>query len=233
MPDQLAAFFGARRNEILMLDPNLVPCSREGDAPSAQTLPDVAKACVKRGEEEFLFTFVDLFSGIGGFRLALDRLGGLCLGSCELDKQARQTYELNFHGKSNPEGYNNGKPPGVLSWHPETGEFFHNDIPRLSLGAYRGKIDILTGGFPCQSFSTLGTRRGVDDPKTGHLFFHLRRVIGECLPRFFILENVKGLLSIDDGQLIAEIVHLLQVLGYDVSFQTIDAGILLPQRRER
>ena len=67
-------------------------------------------------------------------------------------------------------------------------------------------LDVLTGGFPCQSFTTLGSRKGVDDERTGHLFFHLRRVIGECLPRFFILENVKGLLSMDDGKLIAEMV---------------------------
>ena len=195
----------------MLFDPNLAVRERKGEeegGPTLTSLPAIAQTRVARAERAFLFTFVDLFSGIGGFRLALDKLGGLCLGACELDKQARQTYELNFHGTWHPEGYNNGAKPGVMSWDATTGEFFHSDITRLSLRDYRGTVDVLTGGFPCQSFTTLGSRKGVDDERTGHLFFHLRRVIGECLPRFFILENVKGLLSMDDGKLIAEMVPL-------------------------
>ncbi|CAD7933849.1 unnamed protein product, partial [Amoebophrya sp. A25] len=72
--------------------------------------------------------------------------------------------------------------------------------------------------------------QGVDDERTGHLFFHLKRVISECRPRFFILENVKGLLSIDEGSLIQDIKRLLEALDYEVSYEVVDAAMLLPQR---
>ncbi|CAD7946446.1 unnamed protein product [Amoebophrya sp. A120] len=223
------------------------------------------------------FTFIDLFAGIGGFRLALEALGGVCLGACELDKFARQTYEKNFHPNLKHNfgaGWSYRQPVGVPIRLDECDEFFINDVTRLafdSTGVVRdcgeeassrdenkassemnfysasssqheqhhlpsatAKVDLLTGGFPCQSFSTLGKQTGVHDPERGGLFFHLVRILRELKPRFFLFENVRGLLTLEEGKPFEKMVQMLECNGlYEVEYEIVDAGDFLPQRRER
>jgi DNA (cytosine-5)-methyltransferase 1 len=159
--------------------------------------------------------FLDLFAGIGGFRLALEQAGHKCIGFCEIDKFARQTYKANFDTE------------GEVEWH---------DITKVTDGQareLRGKVDIITGGFPCQAFSVAGERRGFEDTR-GTLFFEIARIAKQIEPRFLLLENVKGLLSHDKGRTFAIILSTLDELGYDVEWQVLnskDFGV--PQNRER
>ena len=159
--------------------------------------------------------FIDLFAGIGGFRLGLERAGHKCIGFCEIDEFARQTYKANFNTE------------GEVEWH---------DITKVTDGQareLRGKVDIITGGFPCQAFSVAGERRGFEDTR-GTLFFEIARIAKQIKPRFLLLENVKGLLSHDKGRTFAIILSTLDELGYDVEWQVLnskDFGV--PQNRER
>jgi DNA (cytosine-5)-methyltransferase 1 len=118
-----------------------------------------------------IFTFIDLFAGIGGFRIAFENLGGKCVFSSEIDKYSRQTYQANF----------NDIPEGDITLIPTS------QIP---------DHDILTAGFPCQAFSIAGRREGFEDSR-GTLFFEIARIIKEKKPKAFFLENVKGLVSHD------------------------------------
>jgi len=120
-------------------------------------------------------TFFDLFAGIGGFRLALERAGHTCVGFCEIDKFARQTYKANFNTE------------GEVEWHDIT-TVTDEDVRQL------GSVDIITGGFPCQAFSVAGKRGGFDDTR-GTLFFEIARIARILRPRYLLLENVKGLLN--------------------------------------
>ncbi len=163
------------------------------------------------------FRFIDLFAGIGGFRLALDRLGGRCVFSSDWDKFARQTYQANF----------GDEPAGDIRQVDE------RDIP---------EHDILTAGFPCQPFSisgvskkkSLGRPHGFADLTQGTLFFEVVRIINAHQPRAFILENVRNLRSHDGGRTFDVILQTLTTeLGYDVHYKMIDAKYLVPQHRER
>ena len=159
--------------------------------------------------------FLDLFAGIGGFRLALERAGHKCIGFCEIDKFARQTYKANFNTE------------GEVEWH---------DITKVTDGQareLRGKVDLITGGFPCQAFSVAGERRGFEDTR-GTLFFEIARIAKEIEPRYLLLENVKGLLSHDKGRTFGIILNTLDELGFDCEWQLLnskDFGV--PQNRER
>jgi DNA (cytosine-5)-methyltransferase 1 len=162
-------------------------------------------------------TFLDLFAGMGGFRLALEAAGFQCVGYVEIDRHARKTYEANFDIE---------------------GEWTGHDITKITdaeiraLGRER-KIDVITGGFPCQAFSIAGKRRGFGDAR-GNLFFDLCRFVCGIRPRFLILENVKGLLSHDAGRTFLSILRALDGLGYAVEWQVLnskDHGV--PQNRER
>ena len=188
------------------------------------------------------FTFVDLFAGIGGFRLALEELGGRCLLSCELDVEARQTYCRNFLGEECFPGWHHGNYVGAqyrhLNHRTRQEEWFINDVTRLEGRFLRGHVDILTGGFPCQSFSTLGRQDGTDCLATGGLFYHLRRAIFEIMPKAFLLENVEGLMKLDGGRLLQSFISELEgdeVSGqiYTVSHRIVDASAAVPQRRKR
>ena len=122
--------------------------------------------------------FLDVFAGIGGIHLALSSLGATCAGAVELDKEARATYRANHPGS-----------------YP-----MHADVRAVEAGMF-GKVDIVCGGFPCQSFSIAGARAGFDDPDKGALFFDLARLIGALSPpSVAILENVAGLISHDGGK---------------------------------
>lgn len=155
--------------------------------------------------------FIDLFSGIGGFRLALEELGAECVLTCEIDKAARQTYAANFSTEGHP---------------------FPGDITRLSAGDVPDH-DILVGGFPCQAFSTAGLRKGFAD-RRGKLFFEIARIVQEKLPALVILENVGNFLKLGNGKYARAAESVLAGLGYAVSHKTLKASDFgLPQNRER
>ena len=157
-----------------------------------------------------IFTFIDLFAGIGGFRIAFENLGGKCVFSSEIDKYSRQTYQANF----------NDIPEGDITLIPA------NQIP---------DHDILTAGFPCQAFSIAGRREGFEDSR-GTLFFEIARIIKEKKPKAFFLENVKGLVSHNKGKTISLI---LDILRNDLNYFVPEPQIInaknfgVPQNRER
>ena len=149
-----------------------------------------------------------LFSGIGGFDLAMRNLGHETVGACEIDRYARSVYAKNF--------------PGVPIWEDAT-KINPKELP---------DFEILCAGFPCQSFSIAGKRRGFDDTR-GSLFFEIARVAKEKQPPILLLENVKGLLSHDKGKTFHTIINTLDEVGYDVSWQIINSKYFVPQNRER
>lgn len=158
------------------------------------------------------FTFIDLFAGIGGFRLALQNLGGKCVFSSEWDAQAQKTYFLNF------------------------GEMPFGDITKESTKAFiPDDFDILCAGFPCQAFSLAGKRLGFEETR-GTLFFDVAEILRRKRPKAFFLENVKGLLIHDKGKTIQTI---LKVLRDDLDYYVPDPQIVnamnygVPQHRER
>lgn len=155
--------------------------------------------------------FLDVFGGIGGFHLALASHGAQCAGAIEIDRRARQTYRANHCG---------GYP-------------FPEDA-RLAKGKSFGAVDIVCGGFPCQSFSKAGHGTGLGDAAKGALFFELARLIGEIRPAVAILENVPALANHDNGATYQTIEDALTRLGYSLSSRVLDAGDFgLPQTRER
>jgi len=163
------------------------------------------------------FTFIDLFAGIGGMRLAFERAGGKCVFSSEWNKYAQQTYAENF-----------GKTPD-------------GDITKIKVADIPDH-DILAGGFPCQPFSIAGVSKkrslnrpdGFDDETQGTLFFDIVRILKQKRPKVFLLENVKNLASHDGGETFKIILRTLKRrLGYDIHFKIIDASPVVPQHRER
>lgn len=161
--------------------------------------------------------FIDLFSGIGGFRLGLEQAGHECVGHIEIDKFANQSYAA-IHN-------------------PREDEFFHDDITTIGEDELqdlkqRG-IDIITGGFPCQAFSIAGHRKGFDDTR-GTLFFDIARLAKEIQPKYLLLENVKGLLNLDKGNAFEVILRTLDEIGYDAEWQVLNSKHFgVPQNRER
>ncbi len=158
---------------------------------------------------------LDLFAGIGGFRLGFERAGFQCAGFCEWDRFARKTYKANFNTKKETE--------------------FH-DVTRVADEQWRqlrGKVDIITGGFPCQAFSVAGKRRGFEDTR-GTLFFEILRAARAIMPRYLVLENVRGLLSHGGGDTFQTILLALSELGYFVEWQILNSkNFGVPQNRER
>lgn len=158
------------------------------------------------------FKFIDLFAGIGGFRLALQNLGGKCVFTSEWDKYSKKTYQANF------------------------GDVPFGDITLASTKSYiPDDFDILCAGFPCQAFSIAGRRGGFEDTR-GTLFFDVAEIIKSKRPKAVFLENVKGLRSHDRGKTLATILNVLREdLGYYVPEPEIinakDYGV--PQNRER
>lgn len=162
------------------------------------------------------FTFIDLFAGIGGMRIAFSRQGGVCVFSSEWDKYAQKTYFDNF---------------GVLP---------QGDITKIA-GEDIPDHDILVAGFPCQPFSiagvskknSLGRATGFRDKTQGTLFFDVCRIISAKRPKAFLLENVKNLKSHDKGNTWRVIQESLDQLDYDIFPQIIDGQDFVPQHRER
>lgn len=157
------------------------------------------------------FTFIDLFAGIGGFRMALQENGGKCIFSSEWDAAAQRTYFANY---------------GDVPFGDITKEETKSFIPE--------KFDILCGGFPCQPFSYAGLCAGFEDQTRGTLFFEICQILKKHRPKMFFLENVKGLVSHKNGETLKVILSNLRELGYDVHWEvlsSLDFG--LPQKRER
>ncbi|MBR4311800.1 MAG: DNA cytosine methyltransferase [Bacteroidaceae bacterium] len=158
------------------------------------------------------FTFIDLFAGIGGFRMAMQNLGGKCVFSSEWDAQAQKTYLLNY-----------GEVPFGDITKEETKSFIPDNF------------DILCAGFPCQAFSLAGKRRGFEETR-GTLFFDVAEIIRRKRPKAFFLENVKGLMIHDKGKTFETI---LNVLRNDLDYYVPDPEIVnamnfgVPQHRER
>lgn len=154
-------------------------------------------------------TGIDLFCGIGGFRLAMQRCHIDCVFSSDIDKYARDTYAANF----------GDYPSGDIT------EISAEDIP---------SFDLLTAGFPCQPFSYAGLNLGFQDETRGTLFFDVCRIIRHHRPKMFLLENVKGIVSHDRGRTLKTIIEHLSQLGYHIHWKvlsSLDYG--LPQKRER
>lgn len=168
------------------------------------------------------FTFVDLFAGIGGFRIALEQLGGRCVYASEFDTSAQRTYGMNH---------------GVVPFGDITLQENKDRIPE--------GVDVLCAGFPCQPFSMAGLRRGFSDETKGTLFFDLRDIIEAKRPRIILLENVQGLLSIhnrdEEGNRLPEktIDTILHILRDELHYYVPDPKVLnarnfgVPQNRDR
>jgi DNA (cytosine-5)-methyltransferase 1 len=169
------------------------------------------------------FTFIELFAGIGGFRLGLEAIGGQCVFASEIDREAKKTYTNNF-GKSELYG--------------DITDFYANQLP---------PFDIVTGGFPCQPFSVRGEQQGLNDPN-GMMYLELTRVLTECKPKAFLFENVPSLVTMRGGkrnrrgepmaltvmgEVFGTMLKAFQDCGYDVSWDIVSARHWLPQHRER
>lgn len=158
--------------------------------------------------------FLDLFAGIGGFRLGMEAAGHECIGFCEIDKFARKSYK---------------------AIHDTKGELELHDITRVTDDTVRGigHVDIICGGFPCQAFSIAGKRKGFEDTR-GTLFFEIARFASILRPRLLFLENVKGLLNHNGGDTFETILSALDELGYDAEWQVLNSkNFGVPQNRER
>lgn len=157
------------------------------------------------------FTFIDLFAGIGGFRMAFQNLGGKCVFSSEWDEQAKKTYFANY-----------GEVP--------FGDITKESVKRL----IPNNFDVLCAGFPCQAFSLAGKRLGFEETR-GTLFFDVAEILKRYQPKAFFLENVKGLVIHDKGRTLRTILNTLDEVGYVVPDpQIINAMYFgVPQHRER
>ena len=156
-------------------------------------------------------TFFDIFSGIGGFRIGLERAGFKSIGYCDNYPQANMLYKAYFKNEE---------------------ELFFEDVTTINT-ADLPDFDILCAGFPCQSFSIAGKRRGFEDTR-GTMFFEVARILKDKKPKYFILENVKGLLNHDGGRTFQTILKILSDIGYKTQWQLLNSKFFgVPQNRER
>lgn len=178
---------------------------QSGNAVSPPVIEGIFKKLMSTNEE---FKFIDLFSGLGGFRIAMEDIGGKCVFSSEIDKYAVETYKDNF-----------GTVP-------------KGDITKID-GKEVPDHDILCAGFPCQPFSIAGKRLGFEDTR-GTLFFDVLRVIKAKKPKAFFLENVAGLKSHDNGNTLRVIEESLKMQNYYIDWKIINAkDVGIPQNRNR
>ena len=165
------------------------------------------------------FSYIDLFAGIGGFHIGLEKVGGACVYASEWDKHSASTYK---------------------SWYPNT-PVDSRDIRKVDIRMDIPKHDVLAGGFPCQPFSlagvskknSMGMKHGFDDLKQGNLFLQICKIIKIHQPKVVFLENVKNLVSHDGGLTWVTIQQKLNDLGYEIHWKIIDAKFWVPQHRER
>lgn len=154
------------------------------------------------------YTFIDLFAGLGGFRLSLESLGAHCVYSSEWDEPVRKVYEMNF----------GDKPHGDIT------KINEKDIP---------DHDILCAGFPCQAFSISGKQLGFEDSR-GTLFFDVARIVKEKKPKVVFMENVKNFASHDGGNTLNVVKTIMEEMGYTFYFKILNSvNFGIPQKRER
>lgn len=191
---------------------------------AGQTVQDCVSGAIKQFlnrqkrsvPEKADFTFIDLFAGIGGMRIAFEEAGGHCVYSNEWNKYCQETYFANF------------------------GEQPDGDITKVDAATIPDH-DILVAGFPCQPFSiagvskknSMGRSTGFEDKTQGTLFFDVCRIIKGKRPRAFMLENVKNLCSHDHGNTFKVILESLRELDYEVFYKILDGQVFVPQHRER
>lgn len=162
--------------------------------------------------KKYSFKFIDLFAGIGGFRLAMQNVGGKCVFTSEWEPSAKKTYRQNF---------------GEVPFGDITKERVKNFIPK--------EFDVLCAGFPCQAFSIAGHRKGFADTR-GTLFFDIEQIVEKHKPKVVFLENVKNLVSHDKGNTFKTIITILEKkLGYKVFTKVLNSmtHANIPQNRER
>lgn len=153
------------------------------------------------------FTFVDLFSGIGGFHIAATKNGGHCIQACDISLYAQKTYQLNFHIKP------------------------HDDIYTI---APVGNVDLVTFGSPCQPYSLAGMRRGLSDERGGKLFKQILKYLSASKAKCFIMENVPGMISSNQGKDLNFIKRSFEKLGYKLVLFTLNSrDFNIPQNRQR
>lgn len=177
---------------------------------------EILSSAVIQGPAEPTFTFIDLFAGIGGMRIAFQKAGGSCVFSSEYDKSAQSTY-LSNHGDL---------PLGDIK------KIDERDIPNH---------DILVAGFPCQPFShagvsartAIGKEHGFNCESQGNLFFDIMRIVHEKRPKVLFLENVKNIERHDEGRTFQVIKDSVEEAGYSFRYSIIDSSSLVPQRRVR
>ncbi|KJJ85797.1 DNA (cytosine-5-)-methyltransferase [Candidatus Omnitrophus magneticus] len=165
-----------------------------------------------------VFTFIDLFAGIGGIRLGFEKAGCQCVWTNEINQYATETYKVNFGDR----------------------DFVLNDIKKVDIVEIP-VFDILCGGFPCQPFSIAGVSKknslnmphGFEDETQGTLFYEIIRILREKRPAAFFLENVKNLKRHDNGRTFAIIKGALEDIGYSFYYKVINAKLVVPQNRER
>jgi DNA (cytosine-5)-methyltransferase 1 len=214
-----AAYGTSRAATLLDISPTTFRRWVRGESiPNERAVPILRQLLMDyRADEKADFKFIDLFCGIGGFRLAFEKAGGKCVFSSDWDKHSRQTYAANF------------------------GEEPYGDIHKIAVADIPSH-DILCAGFPCQPFSiagvskkiSLGRKHGFDDEKQGNLFFSIAEIIDYHQPSAFVLENVKNLCRHDKGRTFQIIYNTLtEALGYKVFWKVIDAKKVVPQHRER
>lgn len=156
-----------------------------------------------------VFTFIDLFAGIGGTRLGFESAGGACVFTSEWDPHAQKTYEANF------------------------GDVPHGDITQIKIEEIPD-FDVLLAGFPCQPFSSIGKRAGFLHKTQGTLFYDIARILEAKRPKAFLLENVQGLLTHNQGDTMSTILEVLSELNYDVQYKLLNAADFgVPQMRKR
>jgi len=171
------------------------------------------------------FSFIDLFAGIGGFRIAMQELGGKCVFSSEWDKYSQETYAHNF-----------GEIP-----YGDINLLASQDMSNEEIASLIPDHDILCAGFPCQPFSlagvskknSMGRKHGFEDETQGTLFFNIVRIIESKQPRAFFLENVKNILTHDKKKTFKVIEKKLTELGYVFTWKVVDGSKWVPQHRER
>ena len=168
------------------------------------------------------FKFIDLFAGIGGFHLACHNMGGECVFASEWDKNARKTYTANYRLIS----------PNLFDKDGNPTKNFAGDITKVDPKDIPD-FDVLCGGFPCQPFSQAGLKKGFADTR-GTLFFNVANIIKEKNPKVVLLENVRGLLTHDNGNTFEVIKNTMDELGYSFHYKILKASDYgVPQNRPR
>jgi DNA (cytosine-5)-methyltransferase 1 len=205
-------------NENVVVDVLVKICEALGNCSVEEIvefIPSTSESSVEEVENPSVakqpegFTFIDLFAGIGGIRIAFTKVGNKCVFSSEWDAAAQKTYEANYHEKP------------------------HGDITKISPEEIPD-FDILTGGFPCQPFSMIGKREGFNHKTQGTLFFYIAEILRIKQPNAFLLENVPGLVTHDNGNTFKVILDTLDELGYKVYSKVLNsADYGLPQYRKR